>query len=255
MSKEILPKLEERFHLPFIYHKTINTTGIAESILAQQIEAWENSLPSRIKLAYLPSPGIVRLRLSSRGTDEKKIIKLTNTFIKKLQHVINDNIYSYDDEKIEEVVGNLLFENKKTLATAESCTGGNISHLITSVPGSSAYFKGSLVAYSNEIKEEFLNIEKPLIAKYGAVSQPVVEYMAKQILYKFNTDYCIAVSGIAGPTGGTDEKPVGTTWIAVANKNKIISNKFLFGDDRGRNITKATITALNMLRIFIIKNN
>jgi nicotinamide-nucleotide amidase len=255
MIKEILPKLKKRFPLPFIYHKTINTTGIAESMLAQKIEGWENSLPSHIKLAYLPSPGIVRLRLTSRGSDNLKIVDETNSYLNKLQSIITEHIYSYDDERIEEVIGNLLLKSKKTIATAESCTGGNIACMITSVPGSSAYFKGSVVAYANEIKEAFLKIEKSLINNNGAVSQSVAEAMAQHILDQFHTDYSIAVSGIAGPTGGSHDKPVGTTWIAVANKEKIVSEKFLFGEHRGRNITRATIAALNMLRICIINSD
>jgi len=255
MIKEILPKLKKRFPLPFIYHKTINTTGIAESMLAQKIEGWENSLPSHIKLAYLPSPGIVRLRLTSRGSDNLKIVDETNSYLNKLQSIITEHIYSYDDERIEEVIGNLLLKSKKTIATAEGCTGGNIACMITSVPGSSAYFKGSVVAYANEIKEAFLKIEKSLINNNGAVSQSVAEAMAQHILDQFHTDYSIAVSGIAGPTGGSHDKPVGTTWIAVANKEKIVSEKFLFGEHRGRNITRATIAALNMLRICIINSD
>jgi nicotinamide-nucleotide amidase len=254
MTESIIPLLKDQFKLPFIFHKTILTTGIPESKLAIAIEKWEHQLPEDIKLAYLPSPGMVRLRLSGYGAEtiENTICAETD----KLKRILGDAIYGYDNDTMETVVGNLLKNCKKTLATAESCTGGNVARMITSVPGSSEYFKGSIVAYSNEVKTNLLKVSIDLINSKGSVSKEVVESMAINILDILNCDYAISISGIAGPTGGTIEKPVGTVWIAIASKEKnIVSEKFIFGDSRDRNIKRASAAALNLLRIYLKNQN
>jgi len=186
--------------------------------------------------------------LSVSGKNETSVENEVINQCCKLNSIIPEIIFGYDDITLEEVVGKQLKNINSTMATAESCTGGNISALITSIPGSSAVYKGSIIAYSNEIKNKLLSVSEQTLEKYGAVSKQTVEEMCKGLLQSFNTDYAISASGIAGPDGGTNEKPVGTTWIAVATKNKIISRKFLFGNNRFRNIKKASITALNMLR-------
>ncbi|HAN19818.1 MAG: damage-inducible protein CinA [Bacteroidetes bacterium GWC2_33_15] len=248
MTTTILPKLKNLNTDSVIIHKIILTQGIPESRLAEVLESWENNLPREIKLAYLPSPGLIKLRLSARGNNKAYLQDLIDEQVTKIQQVIPDTICGYDSELLEEIVGNLLLKTGKTLSIAESCTGGYISQLITSIPGSSAYFKGSIVAYSNEIKENILNVSKSNIDIYGAVSKQVVEEMVTGIRRIYNTDYSIATSGISGPAGGSIEKPVGTTWIAIADKNGVISMKYTFGDHRGRNIARASLTALNMLQ-------
>ncbi|HKR03235.1 MAG TPA: competence/damage-inducible protein A [Bacteroidia bacterium] len=247
MENDILPLLKQKFKTPFIYHKTILTQGAGESFLADMIEKWEDNLPKHIRLAYLPSPGAVRLRLTAKG-DAVKIKEETEQQIKKLQPIIEKYMYGYDDDTLEEIIGKFLREKKQTLSTAESCTGGYIAHLITSVQGSSDYFIGSVVSYANRIKENFLEVDAGILEKYGAVSEPVVLAMAKNIKEKFNTDYSIAVSGIAGPGGGTAEKPVGTVWIAIGTPQKVFAKSFRFGNHRLRNILVSAQTALNMLR-------
>ena len=253
MKEQVLPKLKEHFNLGIIIHKTVMTTGLGESFLAEKIKDWENSLPQSVKLAYLPQPGIVRLRLTAKGNDETRLRHKIDTLVTELHAYIDDLIFGYDDITPEKVVGNLLKEKGKTLATAESCTGGYIAHLITSVAGSSNYFSGSVVSYSNEAKMNLLEVLQKDIEEQGAVSQEVVETMAKGAQLRFNTDFAIATSGIAGPDGGTDDKPVGTTWIALATRNGVESKKYHFGEHRGRNIRRAALAALDMLRLKLIK--
>jgi nicotinamide-nucleotide amidase len=254
MRNQVVPQLKKYFKLPAIVHKTVLTQGIGESYLADLISDWEDSLASdTIKLAYLPSPGMVRLRLSTKGDDIIKLNILVNKKIEELKIIISEYIYGYENfaeenETLEQIIGKLLREKKKTLSTAESCTGGYISHLITKVSGSSDYYVGSVISYSYKIKETELSVSKKMLETHGAVSQPVVEQMAKAISKKFNTDYAIAVSGIAGPSGGSNEKPVGTVWIAIATPEKVVSEKFLFGTSRERNIQKTANAALNLLR-------
>ncbi|MBA3704585.1 MAG: competence/damage-inducible protein A [Bacteroidetes bacterium] len=254
MQEQVIPKIKKQFKLPAIYHKTVLTQGLGESYLSELISDWEDSLATdNIKLAYLPSPGMVRLRLSTKGNDEKKLRSTVDKKIEELKVLIAEYIYGYEiygeeKESLEQMVGRLLRNKKKTLSTAESCTGGYISHLITTVPGSSNYYIGSIISYSYGVKEKELGVSKQLLEKHGAVSQPVVEQMAKAIREKYKTDYSIAASGVAGPGGGTDEKPVGTVWIAIATTDKVVSQKFLFGKDRQRNIHKTAAAALNMLR-------
>lgn len=251
---EILPRLRERAQSGAIYHKTVLTQGIPESMLAMRLEHWENALPENIKLAYLPSPLSVRLRLSATGTDKNLLIKQVETEVEKLQQIIPESIYGYDNETMAEVVGRLLKLNGKTLAVAESCTGGYISHLITVVAGSSAYYKGSVTAYSNEVKMKLLGVKKSSLEEFGAVSETVAKEMAAGVRKALQSDFAVATTGIAGPDGGTPEKPVGTVWIAVASENQVVASKFVFGDNRERNIIRSAQTALQILRRFIIEN-
>jgi nicotinamide-nucleotide amidase len=252
-EKYIFPKLIKHFEPETIYHKTILTQGVGESRIAELIKDWEDGLPSNIKLAYLPQPGIVRLRLSVAGKDKKTLVSQVKKQIDTLEKIIPEYIFGYDNELLEEICGKLLLKKKQTLATAESCTGGLVAHLITGIAGSSDYYKGSVIAYSNDIKQMELGVKESSLIKYGAVSEQVVKEMAAGIQKKFKTDFAIATSGIAGPGGATAEKQVGTTWIAIATPEKVSAEKFLFGENRERNIRKAAITALNMLRKEILK--
>lgn len=247
MEQEIIPRLLNKLN-QVIIHRTILTEGVGESHLASIIEPWEDSLPAFINLAYLPQPGMVRLRLTAYGTNREQLQTAINNAEKELYPYAGKYIFGFDNDTLESVVGQLLVSKGMTLATAESCTGGNIAQLITSIAGSSDYFKGSVVAYSNEIKEKLLGVPQQTLIDHGAVSEETVIAMATGVRASFSTDYAIAVSGIAGPGGGTDEKPVGTTWIAITTPTETIARKFLFGDHRGRNIQKASKAALNMLR-------
>lgn len=248
MNGEIIPRLRKRFDTPSIAHKTILTQGIGESFLAEKIASWESALPEELKLAYLPQPGIVRLRLTGAGMDEQKLRKTIEDEVAKLDSFISDYIFGYDEDKLEEIVGRILKKKGSTMGTAESCTGGYIAHLLTSIPGSSVYFRGSVVAYANEIKQSVLGVTESDLVKHGAVSESVAREMAKGARRVLGVDYAIAVTGIAGPDGGTPEKPVGTTWIAIATPRGLISAHFLFGDNRQRNIRRTALQALNMLR-------
>jgi len=254
MLSEILPRLKQKFSLPAIVHRTILTQGVGESFLSEMIADWENSLAGKnIKLAYLPSPGMVRLRLSTSGGDESVLKRNVDDKIIELNKIIPQYIYGYEKDKLEEIAGKLLKEKKQTLSLAESCSGGLIAHLITSVPGSSAYFMGGVVSYSNESKTNQLGVKKETLEKHGAVSEETVTEMALGAKDKFNTNWAVATSGIAGPDGGSDEKPVGTVWIAIAGPNGIKTKKFQLGGDRERNIAVTAITALNMLRKELLK--
>ncbi len=258
MKAVILPKIRAEFTLPLIYHRTILTQGIGESALAEIIEKWEDALPARnIKLAYLPSPGIVRLRLSSYGHDADLIRKNVDEEVKTLQELIGKFIYAYEEygeepPSLAKVVSDLLRSRKKTLSLAESCTGGYVSSLFTAIPGASEIFKGAVVPYTNTAKNYLLNVERTVFETVGAVSQECVEELAKNARIEFESDYSISISGIAGPTGGTPEKPVGTVWVAVADHEKVLAKKFQFGDQREQNIIMTANAAINMLRKFII---
>ncbi|MDZ7743623.1 MAG: competence/damage-inducible protein A [Bacteroidota bacterium] len=245
---EVIPRLRSRMGTDAIYQKTVLTQGIGESWLSEKIENWEDALPANIKLAYLPQPGIVRLRITASGDNKNELEKEVEQEIGKLKEIIPGLIFGYDDDTLEQVVGEILKEKGKSLATAESCTGGYIAHLITSIAGSSEYYTGSVVSYANRIKIEELGVSPGAIEKQGAVSETVVRQMAEGIKQKFKTNYAIATSGIAGPSGGSEEKPVGTTWIAIATPEKVFARKFQFGEHRGRNIRKTAVQALNMLR-------
>lgn len=247
MNNHVIPLLKSKQQDLHIIHKIILTQGLPESKLAEVLEEWEGRLPDFISLAYLPSPGIIKLRLTAKGTDKLKLESHIKDQVNKLETIIPELICGYDSEKLEELIGQELLKTGKTLSTAESCTGGHIASLITSISGSSEYFKGSIVAYSNEIKNKILHVKKSDIGTYGAVSKQVVEQMAIGSCAVLNTDYAISTSGIAGPNGGTKEKPVGTTWIAVSDGKNTISELHVFGDQRERNIQRASRTALNML--------
>jgi len=248
MQSQLLPLLSDEFDCPCVLHQTVMVQGVGESVLAEMLQDWETNLPSIVKLAYLPSPGVVRLRLSLVGEDEAELKTIIEDQLKSLKLILGERIFAFDDEQIEQVIANLLLDQKKTLSTAESCTGGNMAHMLTAMAGSSAYFKGSIVAYSNEVKANVLGVNSNSIEDFGAVSQQVVEQMAVGSCKAIGSDYAIATSGIAGPDGGTEEKPVGTVWIAVASADKVISEKFVFSKERGRNIRMASMTGFNMLR-------
>ncbi len=252
VTNDILPRLSQKFKSQFIVHKTILTQGVGESFLAKTIENWEDNLPENIKLAYLPQPGIVRLRLTTIGESKAELQNQLEDEISKIKKIIPDLIFGYNGDTLELVIGQLLKTGSKTVSTAESCTGGYLAHLITNIPGSSEYYPGSVVSYSNRVKIDELGVREKSLEIYGAVSKEVVSQMAAGARTKLKTDYALAISGIAGPDGGSVEKPVGTTWIALATPEKVIAQKFLFGEHRGRNIRKAALAALNMLRIELL---
>ena len=241
--------IKQKFSLSIIHHRTIKTVGIGESWLSDLISEWEKNLDNTISLAYLPSIGRVKLRLTGRGNNLNKIKSAIDKEEKKVLPILRKYIYGFDNEELESCVGNLLIKNKKTLSIAESCSGGYLSHLVTSIPGSSKYFSGSVVAYSNNIKINNLNVNKKNIEKFGAVSKEVVEEMATNVRKKFNSSIGISTSGIAGPSGGTEKKPVGTVWIGYSDKNKTLSKKLLLTNRRDINITLSSIGALNMTRL------
>ncbi len=254
MTDGVLPKLKKEYDLPVILHRTILTYGIIESELSDLLEDFEKKLPEGVKLAYLPSLERLRLRLSISGKHKLELEKILDEQENKLKKYLGNKIFGYGDSSLQEAVGILLKEKKQTLSTAESCTGGNIAHKITSVSGSSQYFKGSVVAYDNSIKQNVLQVQELSLIKYGAVSKEVVEQMALGIQKLMQTDYAIATSGIAGPTGGTSEKPVGTTWIAIASPDgEVYTRKYVFGTQREQNIRRATSVALNNLRKLLLK--
>lgn len=248
MSDEIIPRLKQRFNVPSIQHRHVLVHGIGESSLAIQLEKWEGALPSFIKLAYLPQVGLVRLRLTGSLPDEASLTKALDEAVEKVVPLLGNSLLALEDITPAEVIDRLCKQKKVSLSIAESCTGGNIAHLITSQPGCSDYFKGGVVAYDNEVKRNLLNVSELDLKEHGAVSQPVVEQMARGIRTLLNTDIAVATSGIAGPTGGTDEKPVGTVWIAVATSSRVISRLFQFGAFRDRNITRASLEALAMIK-------
>lgn len=251
MTEHVIPQLKKKFRTPEIVHKTISVANTPESVLAEKIEDIEIALPVHIKLAYLPSPGIVRLRLSTSGTDRNALINEVQKFTNQLYARLGGTIISEDDENIEIITGELLTRYSLMLGTAESCTGGAIASLITSIAGCSSYFSGSVVAYQNSIKNKVLGVDKLDLEKFGAVSDKVVKQMVSGALRVLECDVAIAVSGIAGPTGGTEEKPVGTVWIAVGNKKKIEVAHHRFSRNRDYNIKRTVNAALMMLHQFI----
>lgn len=253
-ENELVPLLHSEFKLPVRIQKTLLIEGVPESLAAEKLNDWQDSLSEEIKVAYLPSPGLLRLRLSISGNNIDQLNYKLNDAIQYVTAVFGDkHVFGQDNETLQQLVGDLLVHNGHTLAVAESCTGGTIAQLITSVPGSSKYFLGSVTAYSNEVKVNQLGVSKEAIDRYGAVSQSVVEQMAEGVRQLMHADYAVATSGIAGPGGGTVDKPVGMTWIAVSSVDNLISRKFLLGEHRGRNILKASISALNMLRVLLLK--
>ena len=249
MTRYVLPQLNAKFSLPFIIHKTLVTIGIPESTLADRISEVEDGLPQHIKLAYLPNFGLVRLRLSGIGTDENALRTEIETYASQLLAIIPPaNTAATDDLKPEEIIGQLLSHSKQTLAIAESCTGGYISHLITTVPGSSEYFIGSLIAYSYPIKINNLGVKAETLEHYGAVSEECVREMVEGIKDKFKADFAISTTGIAGPGGATPDKPVGMVWIAVAGPKGIVARKIMANGERINIIERTSLMALDMLR-------
>jgi len=252
MDKYVMPNLKNKYKLPSIAHRTLITYGTFEAHLAGLLEDFEKNLPYNIKLAYLPSAGRVRLRLTAKGDTREKLESQLDELEKDMLDRIGEYVYGKNGDTLEQIVGELLRKSGKTLSTAESCTGGMVAHLITSVPGSSDYYIGSVVSYANEIKIRELGVPEKDIITYGAVSREVVEQMAAGVSSRLHTDYAIAISGIAGPAGGTPEKPVGTVWIAVKSPEETITEKFIFGFTRMENITRAAYTSLNMLRKMLL---
>ncbi len=260
MEEHVLPELRKIFALPVIVHKTILTQGIGESFLAEKIAAWENTLvPDGIRLAYLPRPGQVRLRLSLKGSDMKRTNAVVDKRVTELYDIIPEfivgmEVFGGDAVSIQRVIGDLLKKQKHTVSFAESCTGGYIAHLVTSVPGSSEYFMGSVVTYANSAKEDLIHVEEILLRSKGAVSEEVAVSMAIGTRKRFKTDFAVSVTGIAGPGGATATKPVGLVWIGIATPKGAYAEKFLFGKDRVRNIERMSRTALDMLRKELKKN-
>lgn len=255
VENEIIPKVVKEYKRPYILHKTILTYGQGESMVAERIEEWENNLPEFIKLAYLPAPGRVRLRLSARGTDKEKLEAAIEANVNSLDAIIHDIIVGFDDdETIEVVVGRLLKKQLKTIATAESCTGGKIAEILTSIPGASTYFKGSVVSYATEVKINVLGVSESLIQEHSVVSAEVASAMALRVKQMMQTDYAIATTGNAGPTKDDTDAAVGSVFIALATPNEVIVEEFNFGQPREKVIDRATIKSLEMLQKEILKN-
>lgn len=248
MKESVLPKLHERFHTDVIIHRTFLVQNNPESVLAEKLEAWESALPECVKLAYLPKLGVIRLRLTARGKNRTELEKTLDTESAKLKNILDNDIFSEEDIPLEIIVGDLLRRNNLTVSTAESCTGGSIAARISSVPGCSDYFRGSIVAYSNDIKNMLLGVSAETLKKHGAVSEETVTEMVKGAMKVMKTDCAVATSGIAGPGGGTPEKPVGTIWIAVGYKNEIRTYRQETNRGRSMNMERAGNNALLMLR-------
>ena len=248
MKESVLSKLQERFQTDVIIHQTFLVQHYPESVLAEKLEPWETALPECIKLAYLPKPGIIRLRLTGRGNDKVKLVNILNREKVKLEEILGDDIFSEEDTPLEMIVGDLLKKKKLTVSTAESCTGGSIAARLTSISGSSKYFNGGIVAYSNDVKMGLLHVSSETLAQHGAVSEETVIEMVKGAMKALKTDCAVATSGIAGPNGGTPEKPVGTVWIAAGYKNEIRTYKQETNRGRAMNIERAGNNALLMLR-------
>lgn len=252
VDKYVLPKIKEKFQTASIVHRTLLTAGIGESFLAEMIADFENALPANIKLAYLPNFGMVRLRLTGISNDEKELIANIEAAFTQLKNKVQEYLVTDRDEPMEAVVGNLLKANHQTVATAESCTGGYIGHLLSKHAGSSQFYTGGIISYDNRIKTEFLDVPTNILQTVGAVSKEAVEQMAIAVREKMNTDFGVSVSGIMGPSGKTDEKPLGMVWIGVANKEKVYSQVFYLRFDRARNIEVTATQAINLLRLLII---
>jgi nicotinamide-nucleotide amidase len=251
MRDEVLGKIQNYFQAKALYHRTILTTGIGESYLADQIEDWERKvLDQGFGLAYLPSPGIVKLRLTSyNGKQDSVKIEL---LLKEVEDRFPTNVYGYEEDTLPQVIGKLLLEQNKTLGTVESCTGGGVSGAIVSIPGSSAYYLGSLITYSYDLKTKLAGVNSETLLKYGAVSMETVIEMARGGKQSLGVDYCISISGVAGPDGGMPDKPVGTVWMAIAHENGCETKKLALGDNRERNIQMTIFAALNMLRVILV---
>ncbi len=250
METGVFPKVKEQFGINELAHRTVLTHGLGESFLAEIIEDWENRVRAEgLDMAYLPSPGLVKLRITSTEGNQQIVDK----YCEELYPLIPEYIFGEGIITMQETLANLLKERNATISLAESCTGGFASHLLTAIPGSSSFYEGSIICYSYDIKEKELNVPKDLLLKKGAVSEEVVEILSEEIRKKYNTNYSIAISGIAGPTGGTDDKPVGTVWISARSKNKVVSKKFSFGNNRERNISQSALASFNLLRKLILE--
>lgn len=254
ITTEVLPRLQQRFTMPFIGHRTMLTAGVGESFLAETIQHWEEKLPAHLKLAYLPNYGMVRLRITGWSTNKAQLEQELDREFATLKKLVQEWLVIDEDASLPMALSKLLRSKNKTMATAESCTGGYIAHLITAIPGASNIYKGSIISYDNEVKINQLQVSPIILQKMGAVSEEVVTEMAAGVLAKLNTDYAVAVSGIMGPDGGSPEKPVGTVWIAAGDKQKLVTQKFQFRFDRDRNIEMTATQALNLLRKFIVEN-
>ena len=253
MSDRVLPKLKASFPMSPIVHRTVLTAGEGETMLAEKLSDFEDRLPENVKLAYLPSLGTVRLRLTARGDDENALNQQLDMLKPKMESIVKYAVAGYDTETMPQVIGKMLKTRGLRIGSAESCTGGYLAHLLTSVAGSSDYFEGSIIAYSYPLKEKLLGVSSETLATHGAVSEECVKEMVKGAVKRMNVDLAVAVSGVAGPGGGTPEKPVGTVWIAVGNKKNIITTKL--GIDRGRlkNIEYAANVGLNLIRKFLLQ--
>ena len=252
MTEEVIPRIKKHFKSTPIAHRTLLTAGIGESFLAELIKDFETALPNEVKLAYLPNYGMVRLRLTSSGADEKILNDQLDQLFAHLKELVKDYLVTDQDETMEVVVGKMLKSSHQTVATAESCTGGYIGHLLSKHAGSSQFYTGGIISYDNRIKTEFLDVPTEILHTVGAVSKEAVEQMAIAVRQKMNTDYAVSVSGIMGPSGQTDEKPLGMVWIGVANKEKVVSKVLYLRFDRHKNIEVTATQAINLLRLLII---
>ena len=251
MTSSVIPMLHKKIRSGTILHKTLLTAGVGESALAEHIKEWETSLPHHIKLAYLPNYGMVRLRITGTGGNAAELDEEMKRYFDRLVRLVDKWLVTAEDKTMVQVVGNMLRGRNKKLVTAESCTGGYIAHMITSEPGSSQIFNGSVVSYANSVKEDILHVDAQTLQQFGAVSEQTVTQMVHGAVKELKADYCIATSGIMGPDGGTDEKPVGTVWIGVGNEDKVVTRLFNFRFDRSRNIEMTAVQALNALRMFL----
>lgn len=254
MQETLIPAFQERFQIPSVYHKTIITTGIGESYLADRLEDWENRIRADgLSLAYLPSTIILKLRItSSKGLADAALIQ---AYFDEMEAEMPEFVFGYEEDTLNEVVGTLLRERKLTVGTVESCTAGGVANYFTAISGSSDYFEGGLITYSNRLKTEFADVKESTLTEHGTVSEEVAKEMAVGGRKKLAVDYCIAVTGVAGPSGGTEEKPVGTVWISVASKEKVVAKKYNFGNNRERNVQMSIFAAVNLLRNVILQNN
>jgi len=249
MTDIIIPKLKKTFTVPVIHHRVIRTAGIGESFLAEKIAAWEKALPTHVKLAYLPGLSEVKLRLTSIGQSEEALAKEADMLVDNLLPLAGEYVYGYGEDPLEVVIGNTLRKKKLTLSIAESCTGGYLSHLITSVPGSSDYFLGSIIPYAYDIKMRQLGVRPETLEQFGAVSEPTIREMANLVRAKFSTDIGVATSGIAGPGGATPDKAVGTIWIAYSDKHQTVARKLQLTKDRLINIKMTSAIVMNLIRV------
>lgn len=254
MTRDVLPRIAQRFSLPTICHLTLQVAGIGESVIAQKIESVENSLPAHIKLAYLPSMGVVRLRLSGRGNDAAALDAEVRRYGQQISNILTPKyVFAAGDTTLTQAIAQLLIERQASMSVAESCTGGLLMHKLTADAGASAYFMGGVVPYTNALKQQLLGVPHATIEQHGAVSEATVLAMAQNTLERLNTDYSIAISGIAGPTGGTPDKPVGTVWVAVASRQRAVAQLYNFArTHRDINIELSANMALNQLRKFLL---